>query len=131
VVEVDTDTIGKVLFRATVDSDGALSDGARGNNVAYILATVLPEAGVTVFPNPYVVNQAGAPGITFLGVRDDSALSIYSAAGELVWRSDARKGEITWNLANRSGFLVGTGTYVYRATDRSGARVEGKLAVIR
>ena len=131
VVEVDTDTIGKVLFRATVDPDGALPDGARGNNVAYLLATVLPEAGVTVFPNPYVVTQAVAPGITFLGVRDDSALSIYSAAGELVWRSDARKGEITWNLANRSGFLVGTGTYVYRATDRSGARVEGKLAVIR
>ena len=130
-VEVDADTIGTVVFRTTVDPEGILSEDARDNNVAYLLAKALPKVGLRVFPNPYVFDQAVVGGITFLGVRDESTLSIYTASGELVWEREARRGEVTWNLANHSGFLVGTGTYVYRATDQSGALVEGKVAVIR
>ena len=88
-------------------------------------------SGLLVYPNPYL-NASTAGGLNFDGLPLGATVKIYTAAGELIRRLDGvpGQGRLTWNGQNESGFIVGSGVYLFVADDGSGNPVRGKFAVI-
>ena len=87
--------------------------------------------GLVVYPNPYL-NASAARRLTFDGLPLGATLKIYTAAGELIKRLDGvpGQGRLIWNGQNESGFLVGSGVYLFVADDGTGDPVRGKFAVV-
>ena len=91
-----------------------------------------PDGGsVGVYPNPFVLQGAGAS-LRFAGLPLGASLRIFSLGGELVAQLDGVPGQGTleWQGQNQAGILVGSGIYFFVATDEAGHSTRGKFAVV-
>jgi hypothetical protein len=93
--------------------------------------TAAPGGGLSVYPNPFVLQGRGAP-LRFAGLPLGASLRIFSLSGELVAQLDGVPGQGTleWGGQNQAGILVGSGIYFFVATDEEGHSAKGKFAVV-
>ncbi len=91
----------------------------------------------TVYPNPFMPNDQDAntgswnTGVTFLNVAEETAVRIYTLAGELVRDSGPTDdAEWVWDGCNAAGTRVASGMYIYVATYGQEQKI-GKIVVIR
>jgi photosystem II stability/assembly factor-like uncharacterized protein len=81
------------------------------------------------FPNPFRPGE-GHTAVTFRGLPPDTDLSIYDAAGSLIFEVGNLQDEYAWSVENESGRNLASGVYIYRLAAPGEEKV-GKLAVIR
>jgi ligand-binding sensor domain-containing protein len=90
---------------------------------------------VRVYPNPWVPTKHPAGGVTFADLLPGSSLSIFTAAGELVYRvvgSQTYGTQLTWPGTNQQGKPAASGLYYYVVTlPGQGTPARGRLAIIR
>ncbi|OGS21979.1 MAG: hypothetical protein A2252_00355 [Elusimicrobia bacterium RIFOXYA2_FULL_39_19] len=107
-----------------------------------ILGTVLSSDNLTsvrVYPNPFKPNDAKAgtgdwsTGIIFDGLTNNSTIKIYTMSGEhiVTLNETDNNGKYEWNVKDKSGNRVASGTYIYRITNSNGEKLTGKIGVIR
>lgn len=97
----------------------------------YIFQTLrnAPTDRVIAYPNPMVVD--GAHNMSFIVPRGGQ-VEIFSPAGERIWTGKAKLRTLSWDGTNASGYLVGSGIYLYLVTQSPGTVVaKGKIGVIR
>ncbi len=98
---------------------------------------------VYAVPNPYrsggsrltTSNYHNFPDryIRFVNVPENCTVRVYTVAGDLVWETthSSPKGNIEWDVTNRSSEPVVSGVYVYRVETPAGDSVYGRIVVIR
>lgn len=87
--------------------------------------------GLSVYPNPFVLEGAGST-LHFAGLPLGASLRIFTLSGELVAQLEGvpGQGSLEWQGQNQAGVLVGSGVYLYVATDEAGRTTKGKFAVV-
>jgi hypothetical protein len=87
-------------------------------------------SAVRVYPNPFYTNR-GQGFVTIDNMPAETEVRIYTLSGEKVWEGKAgSSGILTWDAANSSGVLVGSGIYLAVLKSEDDKKVV-KLAVER
>ena len=102
-----------------------------------IFSTVLDN--IKVYPNPFKPNDNKPEtgdwntGIFFYGLTNNSTINIYTVSGELVIMLEEtdNDGKYQWDVKNKEKEKLSSGKYIYRITDSSGAKITGKIGVVR
>jgi hypothetical protein len=120
-----------IAYLVRVDAELRAASGAVLQSSATALEVLVEGDGavaLSVSPNPV---RAGVPEVVFAEAAPDTRIDIYTLEGERVRHLEAaRGGAIRWDLRTGSGARVGSGTYLYVATDATGRHI-GRLVVIR
>jgi hypothetical protein len=86
---------------------------------------------IRVYPNPWRSDRHADRMITFTGLNAGGVLKIFTVSGYLVRTLDGTGLPLTWDRKNKSGQYVGSGLYLFVATDGEGNRARGQLAIIK
>ncbi len=93
---------------------------------------------LTVYPNPVDFSRAVRNAVKFDNLSRDATVRIYDLSGRLVRDlppgspgNDGNSGRAEWDGRDVDGALVSSGLYFYLATDPSGGKAKGRLAVVR
>jgi hypothetical protein len=86
--------------------------------------------GVYAFPNPVRQNFTG--NVTIRGLIRDTQVTITDISGNLVYRTESKGGEASWNLTTYNGRRVATGVYLVFCSSPDGQEsTVTKVLVIR
>jgi len=126
---------GKYDVKFTVD------DGRGGTDSEMITITVndIPSLEedfasdlnrVKTYPNPYRGDKHNQ--IIFDNLAANVQIKIYTPTGELVREIKEQEGDKAyWDVKNKQGEAVSSGTYIYYITNLKGQEKKGKIAIIR
>jgi len=86
--------------------------------------------GVKAYPNPYRGDKHSQ--IIFSNLTANVNIKIYTPTGELVKEINEQEGDKAyWDVKNKQGETVSSGTYIYYITNPKGQEKKGKIAIIR
>ncbi|MCB4790294.1 MAG: T9SS type A sorting domain-containing protein [Elusimicrobia bacterium] len=101
----------------------------------YAIVASGPRGGfyARVYPNPFKPNSnLGHTVMTFTSLQVGSTLRVYTMTGTLVYKlENIESVEITWDGTNQSGRKLASGVYIYVLSDKTGATIKDKFAIIR
>jgi len=85
---------------------------------------------VKAYPNPYRGDKHSQ--IIFDNLTSNVRIKIYTLTGELVREIGEQKGDKAyWDVKNKDGESVSSGTYIYYITNPKGEEKKGKVAIIK
>ncbi|MCK5598778.1 T9SS type A sorting domain-containing protein [bacterium] len=119
---------GSLIYTFEFWAAGSEAPGSPAGNSTFDLIT--PQAtdleGLVVYPNP---NNGDNP-VIFNDLTENTSISIYSIAGELVFSTETDSLSFSWYLENSSGEKVASGIYFYVVSNSKGDLKKGKIAII-
>jgi hypothetical protein len=84
---------------------------------------------VFAYPNPVKPNYSGT--VLVRGLIDNSIVKIVDDAGNVVWETKSKGGQVEWNVSNFSGNRVTSGVYiVYATTTTAEQKAVTKILVV-
>lgn len=89
------------------------------------------QAAPRIFPNPFLLGP-GSAAVRFADLPLGALVRIFALDGRLVREIPGTPGQgaASWDGQNAAGFLVGSGIYLFLATNEAGATARGKFAVV-
>ncbi|MCK4644081.1 T9SS type A sorting domain-containing protein [bacterium] len=119
---------GSLTYAFEFWAAGSEAPGSPAGNSTFDL--IIPQAtdleGLVVYPNP---NNGDNP-VIFNDLTENTSISIYSIAGELVFSTETDSLSFSWYLKNSSGEKVASGIYFYVVSNTKGDLKKGKIAII-
>ena len=132
-VAVPWKRFGEMVFLVEVDPDGEIEEAREDDNSAFQNVRLIPAERIVVYPNPFAPHQDKY--LAFSGLPLFARVQIASLDGELLWtgrEEDLKGNEVRWRGVNETGFVVGSGVYIYSIRDEDGELLRrDKIAVLR
>ncbi len=86
---------------------------------------------VRVYPNPWRSDRHSTRSVTFDSLTVNTEIKIFTVSGHHVKTLPTSSSQVTWDLTNESGDRVASGIYVYHLKAEGGAKMTGKVVVIK
>ncbi|MEK7814207.1 MAG: T9SS type A sorting domain-containing protein, partial [Candidatus Desantisbacteria bacterium] len=123
-----------VLIGGDVDTVNRIISIEADHLSVYRLAVDIPITssitGICVFPNPFISNESSK--ITFKGLTENIEIRIFNITGEMVKQVRVSgQNEWQWDVRNNDNEEAASGIYIYLIEYENGAKVKGKIGVIR